>query len=450
MHLTLQSVIHRGSITKQKLLSHDHYKYRQTIDQDPPKYNGEFMNYKKEIIQSLLDQANIEINGKSPWDIQVKDERFYTALAEDPEAGLGDSYTAGWWECEELDKFFFQIFRAQLPNFALKILGSYLYKACKNWLKIKHQFLNLYTIQTAFELAEKHYDIGNDLYQQMLGKHMIYSCGYWKNASHLDKAQEHKLELICQKLHLEPGMKLLDIGCGWGGFARYAAQNYGVKVVGITISQEQYQWAKEHTKDRDVEIRLQDYRHITEKFDRIASIGMFEHVGYKNYQHYMQQVNCCLKEDGLFLLHTIGGDVSQYACNSWINKNIFPHSMIPSIQQIGKACEKCWIMEDWQNFGADYDKTLLSWNKNFKAAWPSLQKHYDETFYRKWNFYLLSSAGAFRARTLQVWQILLSKHGLLGGYSYSYPTPLSSIHPLVKSSFREVLKTEKVDNTATS
>jgi cyclopropane-fatty-acyl-phospholipid synthase len=250
----------------------------------------------------------------------------------------------------------------------------------------------------------------------MLDSRMNYTCGYWKNAQTLDQAQVAKMDLACQKLLLKPGMRLLDIGCGWGAMAKYAAQHYGVSVVGITISEQQAQYAQKNCQDLPVEIRLQDYRDLHEPFDRIVSLGMLEHVGFHNYRAYMQMANRCLTDNGLFLLHTIGSNQSVVTADPWITRYIFPHGMLPSIAQIGTAIEGLFVMEDWHNFGVDYDKTLMAWQHNFSSAWPKLNSLYDENFYRMWNYYLLLCAGGFRARAMQLWQIVLSKNGLPEGY----------------------------------
>ena len=252
----------------------------------------------------------------------------------------------------------------------------------------------------------------------MLDKHMIYSCAYWQNAATLDDAQEQKLDLICKKLYLKPGMTLLDIGCGWGGLARYAAQHYGVVVTGITISQEQARYAQERNGGLPITILLKDYRDLTDTFDRVVSVGMFEHVGSKNYTEFMQVVDRCLADDGLFLLHTIGGNSSTESCDPWMNKYIFPNSMLPSMAQISSALENIFVMEDWHNFGPYYDTTLMAWHKNFVDNRESIkqQSHYDERFYRMWRYYLLSCAGLFRAREAQLWQLVLSKKGKVRMY----------------------------------
>jgi cyclopropane-fatty-acyl-phospholipid synthase len=279
------------------------------------------------------------------------------------------------------------------------------------------KFFNFQTKHLSLDVGKKHYDLGNTLFECMLDSRLNYTCGYWKNASNLDEAQLHKLDLVCKKLQIEPGMRLLDIGCGWGALARHAAENYGAKVVGITISREQQAYAQKICQGLPVEIRFQDYRDTHESFDRIASLGMFEHVGSKNYKSYLQIVRNNLAEDGLFLLHTIGSNITYFKANAWIDKYIFPHGVLPSITQIGRQIENLFIMEDWHNFGADYDTTLKAWHANFNANWESkLKPLYDDRFFRMWNFYLQLSAGGFRARDLQLWQIVLSPKGVTNGY----------------------------------
>ena len=367
-------------------------------------------NKYKTIVAELLSLAGIEINGRNPWDIQVLDERFYKRVVTLVELGLGESFMDGWWNVEKLDEMIFRIIHADLQNkikhnykIALQLAGF--------WL------INMQSRRRAFIIGERHYDLGNNLFRNMLDKRMNYSCAYWKGAKTLNKAQENKLELICKKLYLKPGMKVLDIGCGWGAFAKYAAEKYGVEVVGITVSKEQVALAKELCKDLPVEFRLQDYRDVNEKFDRVVSVGMIEHVGYRNYRDYFKVAERCLNDDGLFLLHTIGEVRSVKNINAFTHKYIFPNGMLPSIAQLAKAAEGLFLIEDLHNFGADYDKTLMAWYENFKNSWAEIKDQYDERFYRMWSYFLLSSAGGFRARnTNQLWQIVLSKKGVSGGY----------------------------------
>jgi len=365
------------------------------------------MNAKDKIIK-ILDQSDIEINGNRPWDIQVHNESLYSRILAQGTLGFGEAYMDGWWDCEKIDTMIEKILKAGIE------------KKVRNFSMVfevaKAKLFNQQSVSRARKVGEVHYDLGNDLYEAMLDKYMNYSCGYWHEADNLEDAQQAKLELSCQKLQLKPGMKVLDIGCGWGAFAKYAAEKYGVEVVGVTISKEQAKFAKKRCAGLPVTIKLQDYRDLTGEFDAIISIGMFEHVGYKNYKQYMQTAYRLLRENGLFLLHTIGGNISAHSTEAWIEKYIFPNSMLPSPVQTTKSAEGLFVIEDWHSFGADYDKTLMAWYKNFLDHWPELKNSYDDRFYRMWVYYLLTCAGSFRARKNQLWQIALSKHGIPGGY----------------------------------
>ncbi len=360
-------------------------------------------------LNHILQIADIHADGNNPWDIKILNQNFYPRLIKDGTLALGESYVDGWWDCKRLDLFFERVFKANLES---KIKSD-------KWLLLKlmmYKFVNMQTKTRSLEVGKVHYDLGNQLFECMLDHSMNYTCGYWRNAQTLDEAQTNKMQLTCDKLMLKPGMRLLDIGCGFGALAKFAAQNYGVSVVGVTISKEQCEYAQNNCAGLPVEIRFQDYRDVHEKFDRIVSLGMFEHVGYLNYHAYMNVVHECLADDGLFLLHTIGSNVSTTTCEAWFRKYIFPNGMLPSIRQIGDASEKLFVMEDWHNFGADYEKTLMCWFENFNQNWPQLRKQYDERFYRMWSYYLLSCAGMFRARLAQLWQIVFSKNGVQGGY----------------------------------
>ncbi len=363
----------------------------------------------KEAVEKLLSLAGITIDGGNPWDIKVHNDDLYRHVLAWGSLGLGESYMAGWWDCDKLDEFFYRILRADLGRYIRKnpaLLAS----------AAGARLFNLQSKKRAFQIGERHYDTGNDLFTRMLDRHMNYSCGYWQNAASLDEAQEHKMELICRKLGLQAGMKVLDIGCGWGGLAKYAAEKYGAEVIGITVSREQAELARELCKGLSVDIRLQDYRDLNERFDRVVSVGMIEHVGCKNYRTYMEIVHRCLGEGGLFLLHTIGGNQSRASVDPWINRYIFPNGMLPSVRQLGQAVEGLFVMEDWHSFGADYDRTLMAWSDRFEKNWDALKARYDEKFRRMWRYYLLSCAGSFRARKNQLWQIVLSRGGVPGGY----------------------------------
>ena len=367
------------------------------------------LNFYEEYMHKLFNKADIQINGSRPWDIQVHDSSLYANLFKKGSLAFGESYMDGLWDCEKLDELTFRIIRANLDREVSRDFRAILYF-------LKSKFLNQQSVNKVQEVAKKHYDVGNDLFAAMLDKRMMYSCAYWDNAETLDQAQENKLELICQKLKLLPGQRVLDIGCGWGGFAQYAAEKYKVDVVGITISKQQLQLAKERCANLPVEIRLQDYRSLNEKFDRVVSIGMFEHVGYKNYVDYMQTVRNALKDDGLFLLHTIGGNVSLTTIDPWINTYIFPNAMMPSVAQIGKSIENKFILEDWHSLGSNYDLTLMAWMDRFKHAWSQIREKYDERFYRMWIYYLSTCAASFRAKRNNLWQIVLSPPTNLNAY----------------------------------
>ncbi len=371
----------------------------------------------KKIITGLLSDAGITVNGNNLCDIKVHNENFYKNVLTGGTLALGETYMEKWWDCEQLDEFFNQVLYADLEN-----------RIKKNPALVAEILLtkifNLQKKSAAFSNA-KHYNLDNDLFEKMLDKRMIYTCAYWsartpfskrtpleeKDAATLDEAQENKLDLVCKKLYLQPGMHVLDIGCGWGGFAKFAAEKYSVKVTGITVSKEQIPVAEKMCTGLPVKIKLMDYRNVNEKFDRIVSIGMFENVGYKNYRIYMQVSNRCLKDDGLFLLHTIGNVFTRTYPEPWLNKYIFHNYTIPSIKNMGEAIEGIFIMEDWHSFGTYYDKTLMAWHNNFVKNWDLLKDRYDERFFRMWTYYLLMCAGSFRAKRNLLWQIVLAKKG---------------------------------------
>lgn len=367
------------------------------------------MNSIEQIFRKSFAEVGITINGNKPWDMQVHNPKLYNRILSSGSLGFGEAYMEGWWDCEALDEFFFKVLYNRLD----KKVPRDLYTA---YYVLKAKFKNLQTKSRAKEVAYKHYDIGNELYEKMLDKRMMYSCGYWETAGNLDEAQEAKLDLICRKLKLEKGMSLLEIGCGWGGFAKYAAEKYGVSVVGITISEQQAILARKVNEGLPVEIRLQDYRDVNGKFDRVVSIAMLEAVGYRNFRQYMEVAEKNLNKDGIFLIHTIGGNYDAKITDPWIDKYIFPNGMLPSASQLSKAWQGLFVLEDWQNFGPYYDPTLLAWLKNFEESWDSIKADYDETFYRMWRYYLNASAASFRSRKNHLWQIVLTKPMHVGLY----------------------------------
>lgn len=356
------------------------------------------------VLAELTSQCGVQFNGDAPWDIQVHSDEVYQRILSKGSLGFGESYVDGLWDCLRMDQLFYRILSFNIEE----QLGGW--ARLRLMLQVmRHRFFNLQTTQRAFQVGEQHYDIGNDVFEAMLDPTMSYSCAYWHQADDLVQAQINKLDMICRKLELKPGERLLDIGCGWGGLAQYAAENYGVEVVGITISKEQQKLAQDRCAGLPVEIRLTDYRDLKGEFDKIVSVGMFEHVGAKNYPTYFDTASRLLKDTGLFLLHTIGIYKTTHRVDPWIDKYIFRNGKLPSAEQISRVLNNRLIIEDWHNFGHDYYLTLMAWWENFDAAWPQLSHHYDERFYRMWKYYLMSCAGFFKSRQGQLWQLVLSK-----------------------------------------
>ena len=362
------------------------------------------MSHSEKIVRELLFTAEIVVNGSQPWDIQIHDARFYDRILRDASLGLGESYMDGWWECDSIDAFIDRVLRANLREKVENNLRL-------AWHALRAKLFNRQSMTKSREVAEQHYDLGNDLYRAMLDKRLNYTCAYWKNADTLDEAQEAKLDLVCRKIGAHEGMTILELGCGWGSFAKFAAEKYGAQVVGVNISKEQVALGRELCQGLPVELRLQDYRQVEGQYDAVISIGVMEHVGYKNYHRYMDVVDRCLKPGGIAFVHTIGSNRSITAGEPWTDKYIFPNGQLPSITQLSKAMEGRFVVEDWHNFGPYYDPTLMAWHTNFNRAWPELKDHYGDRFKRMWDYYLLSSAGGFRSRSQQLWQIVFTRTG---------------------------------------
>ncbi|AUN94115.1 cyclopropane fatty acyl phospholipid synthase [Pseudazoarcus pumilus] len=359
-------------------------------------------------VADLLAEADVRIDGDRPWDLRFHHPDTAERILARGSLGLGQSYMDGWWDCDRLDEFFARVLAAQLDekvaNTALIVAG------------LRARLFNLQNMRRAWQVGQEHYDIGNDFFEAMLDPHMAYTCGYWAEAQTLEEAQTAKLDLICRKLGLAPGMTLLDIGCGWGSLMRYAAREYGARCSGVTISREQADYGAALCEGLPVDFLLKDYRELDGSFDRIASVGMFEHVGQKNYRTYFETARRVLADDGLFVLHTIGKNRRGVPTDPWIERYIFPNGALPSMGEIADTAEEFFVVEDVHNFGADYDRTLMAWHANFEAAWPRFAERYGERFYRMWRYYLLACAGTFRARTTQLWQFVLSPKGTPGGY----------------------------------
>jgi cyclopropane-fatty-acyl-phospholipid synthase len=355
-------------------------------------------------LSELIEPAGIRFNGRYAWDIQVHDDDMYRRILTQGSLGFGESYMDGQWDCHALDDMFCRLMKHDIEE---KLGGWSRFRLLAEVLRQK--LFNLQSSKRAFQVGEQHYDIGNDVFENMLDSSMSYSCAYWANAKNLEQAQFDKLDMICRKLELKPGERLLEIGCGWGGLARHAAQHYGVEVVGITVSREQQKLAQQRCEGLPVEIILMDYRKLEGEFDKIVSVGMFEHVGPKNYAAYFDAAYRLLKDDGLFLLHTIGIHKETSTVDPWIDRYIFPNGKLPSAREIARVVDDQFLIEDWHNFGQDYDRTLMAWWENFDRAWPELEPKYGKRFYRMWKYYLHCCAGFFRSRQGQLWQLVLSK-----------------------------------------
>ncbi|MEM7778157.1 MAG: cyclopropane fatty acyl phospholipid synthase [Pseudomonadota bacterium] len=374
-------------------------------------------------VEEICSTAGISIDQHRPWDLRVHNADFYDRVLADGSLGLGEAYMLGWWDADDLFGFFERLLSAgrtsDRKNIGWRTTFAFL----------KARLVNVQTKSQARTLADAHYNLSNELFERMLGPSMAYSCGYWTGASDLDDAQFAKYDMICRKLQLEPGERLLDIGCGWGGFARYAARNYDVEVIGLTISSEQAAYARALCAGLPIEINCCDYREFDQRYhdgsiDKVASIGMIEHVGYRNYRKMFEVVCGALRPRGLFLLHNIGSAVSTEVGDPWLNTYIFPGGVLPSMKQLSEAAERLFILQDVQNIGVHYTPTLRAWHENFEAYWSSDDRTEDrpqvwgscEVFYRMWRYYLLCCAAEFRTGGSQVWQSVYAKGHLDDGY----------------------------------
>jgi cyclopropane-fatty-acyl-phospholipid synthase len=372
------------------------------------KYKKIFGMNSKQLSLRILGLAGIEVHGKNAWDIQVHDDRLWNRIISQRELGLAEAYMDGWWDVESIDQFLTKLLEINVLDkapFSISLVGH----------AVKSTVLNRQTKAKAAANAKHHYNIGNDLYTRMLDKEMAYSCGYWKSAKTLDQAQIAKFDLICRKLELKPGMKLLDIGCGWGGLLRYAAKNYGIIGTGISPADNQIELARAKNGKLKIEYLQMDYRDLSGKFDRIVSVGMMEHVGPKNLETFFNKCISLLAPDGMMLHHTIASNETKQVTDPFFDRYIFPGGVLPSLAQISKAVEKKVIIEDVHNFGPDYEKTLLAWHARINKRWSEIP-NYDERFRRMWNYYLLSSAAGFRARHIQLLQVVFRPMTSRGAY----------------------------------
>jgi cyclopropane-fatty-acyl-phospholipid synthase len=366
----------------------------------------------KDRIIGLLKDAGVSVNGPNPWDIRIHDERLWTRLFAQGSLGLGEAYMDGWWDADDLAEFFNKVLVGRVAE-KLKITPNLI------WQIAQAKLLNMQSVERSRRVAQMHYS-ETDAYRASLDDRMTGSCGYWpEGVTNVNQAQEAKLDLVCRKIGLKAGQKVWDIGCGWGAFMGFAAEKYGANCVGVTVSPDQAAYGRERYKDLPVEFRVQDYREFDGKIDHVVSMGMFEHVGHKNYRTHFEKARSVIKDDGLFMMHTIGSQWSTDTIEPWLEKYIFPGGVIPSMAQIGKAIDGLWSVVDVHNIGPHYDKTLVAWYDNFNAKWKKDRTPEEERFFRLWKYYLLCCAGGFRARILQVWQFVLSPTGVPEGYKFA-------------------------------
>jgi len=337
--------------------------------------------------------------------IIVNNDDFFNKSMTKGELGMAESYMDGDWTTPDLEKTLTELLinQEKLEKHIFSI--KYLVLGLNNYIAT---FLPNNTLDSVKDNVEHHYDIGNDLYSKMLGKHMQYTCAYYyKDDLTLDEAQYAKMELIAKKLNLKEGLTILDIGCGFGSLANHLATKYKVNVVGVTLSKEQIIYHEKHFKHPNVTIKYMDYRNVNvnDKFDRVYSIGMFEHVGNHNYKTYYDKCYDLLKDDGIMLIHTIGQTVGK--SSDFISTYIFPEGELPALPDLTKEYTNKWHLEDFQNFGLSYAKTLRAWNNNI-GDWSDLD-NYDTRFRRMWEYYLLGCASNFQRKSIYLWQLVYTK-----------------------------------------
>jgi len=345
--------------------------------------------------------------------IRLADKRLYRQLFLNPELKAGEAYMDGTLICEDGG------IRGLLNVFANNregLRGHPLQKALKGWLKKIRKWHQRNKTTASRKNVQHHYDLSNEFYRLFLDEDLQYSCAYWPSLDiSLEDAQRAKKAHIAAKLNLKPGMKVLDIGCGWGGMAIYLAETYGCEVVGVTLSDEQHALGVARVKEKGligkVDIRIQDYRHLEEKFDRIVSVGMFEHVGVAHYLEYFSKINTLLTEDGSALVHSIGRKGGPGTTGAWIRKYIFPGGYSPALSETFAEIEKAklWVT-DCEILRLHYAETLLEWDKRFQANRDKVAAMFDEKFCRMWEFYLIISEFSFRYGKHMNFQIQLSKN----------------------------------------
>jgi cyclopropane-fatty-acyl-phospholipid synthase len=359
-------------------------------------------------LQAIAAAADVRFDGLRPWDLRVHDPNLFADLLRRGSLALGEGYVAGRWDCHQLDELISRLLQAR----ANRPLSRRAWAAMA-WERLLDRVSNPQSLMRSFRVGRQHYDIDHRVYRATLDPRLVYSCGYWHGVDSLEEAQLQKLERICRKLQLQPGQRLLDVGCGWGALAAHAAEHHGVQVTGITVSAAQYLWIRERYGHLPIQVELCDYRSLpgllTQRYERIASVGMFEHVGPRNHAAFFRCMAELMDADGLLLLHTIGHGARVGGTDPWIDAYVFPGGRLPSAPELCVSSVPHLRLEDWENFGGDYVRTLLAWWQNFAGNWPHLESELGDSFYRFWRYYLLSCAGYFRSGQGQLWQLVMSR-----------------------------------------
>jgi len=348
-----------------------------------------------------------------PVTMRIHDASLYRKMVLNPELHMGEAYMDGkvTFEDGSTIRDFLVLFSANRYSLAQQPLQKALFTV-KMWLRKLQQSNRKGEAQ---KNVSHHYDIGNEFYKLFLDRNLLYSCAYFRTPDDtLEEAQRNKLRLLAAKLDLKPGQKVLDIGCGWGDLALYLAQLEHVQVLGVTLSSEQQALASKRAAEMGlsgrVRFELKDYRDVTEKFDRIVSVGMFEHVGVHHYDEFFGKVNALLSDDGLMLLHSIGKMSPPGTASPWYRKYIFPGAYSPALSEVFEVIErnKLWCT-DLEFLRLHYAMTLRHWCDRFEANREKVVAMYDERFARMWEFYLISAEMMFRTGSQLVFHMQLSK-----------------------------------------
>jgi len=345
--------------------------------------------------------------------MRLTDPKLYRTLVFNSELAAGEAYMDGTLRFEDGSTL-----RDFLTLFSINRLSLGSYPIQKALRAIKMRFRKRQQSNVKGEAQRNvahHYDLGNDFYKLFLDEHMLYSCAYFREPQEtLEQAQRNKLRLLAAKLCLRPGMKVLDIGCGWGDLALYLAKLEDVEVLGVTLSKEQQTLATQRAKDAGLEGRVRfellDYRDVDEAFDRIVSVGMFEHVGVHHYEEFFKKLNALMPDDGLAVLHSIGHMSPPGMASAWLRKYIFPGAYSPALSEVFKVVEKnsLWVT-DLEFLRIHYATTLRHWGERFEKNRDKVIEMYDERFARMWEFYLISAEMMFRTGSQLVFHMQLSR-----------------------------------------